>query len=687
MTTRTVLGTCHHDCPDSCGWVATVDDGVVVKLRGNPAHPYSRGELCPKVNRFVDRLYSPDRVLHPLIRTGRKGGGEFRQATWSDALELIAARTHAAVDRYGGETVLPWSSAGNQSLLSLGGLSSRFFDRIGATVPTGSLCGNVARVGTAATYGSGRAMDPLDLRFSKLILLWGTNTRLTNRHLWPFIEEAKAAGATVVVIDPLRTITADSVDWFVQPLPGTDPALALGMMHVLIRDDLLDHDYIERHTTGFEELAGRVAEWTPERAAKVCGIEESEIERLATAYGTIRPAAIRTLIGAEHRHNGGMLFRTMACLPLLTGAWRHRGGGFARSTGTLFGDTVDDASLARPSLAPPDRPLPRRINTNHLGRSLTDPALDPPVHVLFAWNGNPLVSVPNTELIRRGLEREDLFTVVHEQFLTDTARYADVVLPATTQLEQRDVVPAWGHLYLGWNEQAVEPLGEAVRNTELFRRLAAAMGFTEPELFATDEELLAGALRLDDDALTALRDDGFLRLDLPEDFRPYAEGGFATVDGKALLYAAPLAAQGLDPLPDYTPSPEGSGSDDELVLMTVKAHTRFLNSSYSHLPKHGPAEGPPRLDINPADAERRGIVDGDYVHVHNQRGSLELVAHVSDAVRPGLVSAPYGWWMHQHRNGGVANSLTNDELTDLGGGVAYYDTVVRVSPVAEPADA
>jgi anaerobic selenocysteine-containing dehydrogenase len=684
MATTTVLGTCHHDCPDSCGWVATVDDGVVVKLRGNPEHPYSRGELCPKVNRFVDRLYSADRVLHPLIRTGAKGEGEFRRAGWDEALALIAERTHAAIDAHGGETVLPQWSAGNQSLLSLGGLSTRFFDRIGATVPTGSICGSVAKAGVAATYGSGVGMDPMDVRFSKMILLWGTNTRLTNRHLWPFVEEARAAGATVVVIDPLRTITADSADWFVQPLPGTDAALALAMMHVLIRDGLIDRDYIDSHTTGFAALEAHVRDWTPDRAAAACGLDRDEIERLATAYGTTRPAAIRTLIGAEHRQNGGMLFRTMACLPLLTGAWRERGGGLCRSVGTLFDAAVDEGALAGPSLAPAGRPLPRRVNSTQLGRTLTDTSLAPPVHVLFAWNGNPLVSLPNTELIRAGLERDDLFTVVHEQFLTDTARYADVVLPATTQLEQRDVVPAWGHLYLGWNERAVEPLGEAVSNTELFRRLATAMGFTEPELHQSDDELLASALHLSDDDLAALRGDGFVRLDLPEDFRPYAQGGFATPDGRAWLAYEGPSPTGLPALPDYEPVPEGptDATDGRLVLLSGKMHTRFLNSSYSHLPKHGPAEGPPRLDIHPDDAAQRGIVDGDVVEVRNDRGALVLEARLSKVVRPGVVCAPFGWWTQHHRNGAVANSLTNDELSDIGGGVAYLDTLVTVGRTA-----
>jgi anaerobic selenocysteine-containing dehydrogenase len=670
MTTSVVKGTCHHDCPDSCGWVATVEDGVAVRLRGNPEHPFSRGELCPKVNRFLDRVYSPDRVLHPLVRDGDKGDGRFRTATWDEALGLVAGRLHEAVDRHGGESILGWSSAGNQGVLSLSGLSARFLDRVGASVQSGSLCGAVASAGTSEVYGDGRGMDPADVRHSRLIILWGTNTRMTNRHLWPFVEEARGRGATVVVVDPLRTITAASADWFVRPLPGTDLALALALMHSLVRDDLIDHDYIGRHTTGFDDLRARVEPWTPARAAQVCGLDAGEIERLAHAYGTVRPSAIRVLIGAEHREQGGALYEALASLPLLTGAWRDRGGGYARSVGVWSRTAVDDAALG----PPPDRSgrPARRLNMVRLGRSLTDPALDPPVVVLLVWNGNPLVSVPNAELVRRGLAREDLFCVVHEQFVTDTARYADVVLPATTQLEQRDVVAAWGHLYLGWNEPAIEPQGEAVSNTELFRRLASAMGFTEPELFATDDELLDAALhRLSPAARDALRADGFTRLPVPEDLRPYAEGGFATPDGRARLRA-----------PDYRPAGEVPGGDAgfPLVLLTAKSHTRFLNTSYSHLPKHGPAEGEPRLQITGSDARSRGIADGAQVRVWNDRGQVRLTAQVSDAVRAGVVCMPFGWWRDQHLSGTSANALTSDALTDLGGGSAFHDTWVEVAP-------
>jgi len=676
MTATTVLGTCHHDCPDSCGWVATVENSVAVKLRGNPDHPFSRGELCPKVNRFIDRVYSPERLLQPLLRVGTKGEGRFEETTWETALAVVAERVAGVIDEWGGEAVLPWWDAGTQGLIQMSSLDRRFFARLGSTRLVGSLCGGTANAGTATTLGDAKACDPADLRFADLVLLWGTNTKLTNRHLWPFVEEARSNGAKVVVIDPLRTMTAGEADWFLQPLPGTDVALMLAIMHVLVRDDLIDTDYVQAHTTGFNKLADRVSEWTPARAGEICGIAPADIEALATEYGTTPRAFIRTLIGAEHHEQGAMFFRALSCLPCLTGSWRHRGGGLARSVGTWFDVNVDDTVFDAPHLA--GGVERRSVNMNHLGRALTDPAMDPPVRSLFVWNGNPAVTVPSADLIRRGLERDDLFTVVSEQFLTDTARYADVIFPAATQLEQLDVVPAWGHLYLGWNEPAIQPLGEAVPNTELWRRLASAMGFDEPEFHESDESLIDAAL-VDVD-IEHLRKTGFLRLDLPEDLRPYENGGFNSGDGRAQLYSESLAAEGLDPLPGYAPPKERDlAAEFPLVMLTPKQHTRFLNSSYSHLPKHGPAEGGPFVELCAADAAVRAIEEGTTVRVFNGRGSMDLPARISDRLRPGVVAVPFGWWGND-----AANRLTSDTLTDWGGGVAYCDTQVEVSAIAAP---
>ena len=683
--TRIVLGTCHHDCPDSCGWEVSVENGVAVKLRGNSEHPFSQGELCPKVNRFLERVYSPERILYPLTRTGPKGSGEFRQISWDEALALVAQRIHGVIDDFGGEAVMPWGSAGTQGLIQMNSLDRRFFAKIGSSRQVDSLCGATAKAGASLTLGSPLSSDPMDIEFSQLILLWGTNTRLANRHLWPFIEKARARGAKVVVIDPLRTMTAESADVFVQPLPGTDVALMLAMMHILIRDGLVDHDYLERYTDGFDELSVQVAEWTPLRAAQVCSISVDDIESLARDYGTIRPSFIRTLIGAEHRQHGAMFFRTLSCLPMLVGAWREKGGGFARSVGSYAAVNVDDSVFTVDSLSAGQERRP--LSMNEIGQVLNDQNLDPAVKALFVYNGNPLVTAPNAELIRRGLEREDLFTVVSEQFMTDTARYADVIFPACTQIEQVDVVPAWGHLYLGWNEKAIEPLGESVPNTELWRRLALAMGFSEPELFEDDESLIASALHNLD--LDQLRTTGFVRLSLPEDLLPYAQGGFATASGKAALINHSLPAVGMPALPTYEVGDEmqgGINSQDmyPLSLMSPKTHVRFLNSSYSHLAHHCDPEGEMYCELDLSDAASRGIQDGDRVRVFNGRGSLDVVAQVKSSggrVRSGLVLVPYGWVGARTKDMKTVNALTNDQAADFGGGVAFYDTMVQVEKI------
>ncbi|MGI9644417.1 MAG: molybdopterin-containing oxidoreductase family protein [Ilumatobacteraceae bacterium] len=692
---RTVHGTCHHDCPDSCGWTVTVDPEreVAVKLRGNPAHPYSAGELCPKVNRFLDRVYSPDRLLHPLRRVGPKGSAQFEQISWDDALAEIAERVHGVIDEHGAEAVLPFSDAGNQSVLAMMGLSARFFGHIGASKLERAICGPTVGAGMAMTNGSGRGMDALELEHSRLILLWGTNTKLTNRHLWPTIEKARADGARLVVIDPLRTITADAVDpdrgdRFIQPRPGTDIAMMLAMMHVIIRDGLTDYAWIAAHTTCYDELRDAVADWTPNRAEAATGVDAAVIEQLAIDYATVRPAGIRSLVGAEHHENGAMFFRTLACLPARTGAWAERGGGIAKSVGSYTEGLIDEAAYFRPDLETAGgRPEPRTLNMSRLDEILTSPTsgsdTGPGVHALFVWNCNPLVIVPNAEAVRAGLARDDLFTVVHEQFLTDTAAYADIVLPAATQIEADDVVLPWGHLWIGWNGAAIEPPGEACSNTEFFRRLATAMGCTEPALFDDDDTLLRQALP--DLDLDQLRTVGWVRAPYPDDGRPFGDGEFDTPSGRVGLASEMLEAIGQPRVPVYVPPAESPDGDPELAaefplqLLTPKHHARFLNSGYSHLPKHGPAEGGPFVEVAAADAEARGLHEGGTAVVWNRRARVELPVRLSTRVRPGVVAIPWGWWRAHHPDGMVANSLTNDTLTEWGGGVAYSDTLVEVT--------
>lgn len=686
-----VRGVCPHDCPDSCVWEVTVEgtngDAVATKLRADPDHPFTKGELCPKVNRYLGRVYHPDRLLHPLIRTGPKGSGGFERATWDEALALIAEQLHERIAAHGPATVMPYWSAGNQGLLQMASLSERFFNRLGASKVVGGLCGNVASAGTAATQGVGFGFDPEDIRHSQLIILWGTNTLITNRHLWPFIEEARQNGAEVICIDPLRTVTAAAADWHIQPLPGTDAALALGMMNVIIERDLVDHDYVEAYTEGFSELAVRVKEYPPERVAEICGLAVDDVVRLATNYATKRPAAIRALIGMEHRENGAMAFRTVACLPALVGAWRDKGGGLCRSVGGLFGQMLDANRLERPDLATKPR---RGVLAGRLGEALTDPDLDPPITALVVYNCNAAVVVPNQGKVLAGLARDDLFTVVLEQFVTDTARYADVVLPATSQIEQLDLMPPWGHLYLTLNQPAIAPIGESVPNTEIFRRLSRAMGFDDPELYESDESMLRDVLATGTHPFLAgityerLVAETSIRVSRPDDWRPFAEGGFPTPSGRLRFSSPALAAQGLDPLPSWLPPTEGVHGDADLLAryplacMTAKSQIRFLNSSYGYLDAHRRGEGQPWLEIHADDAVGRGIADGDIVRLWNDRGELKLAARFSDRVRPGVVCAPFGWALDA--SGGVGcNIVTNDTTTDFGGGVAFHDNLVQVA--------
>ncbi|WP_420452030.1 molybdopterin-containing oxidoreductase family protein [Ilumatobacter sp.] len=698
--TRAVRGACHHDCPDSCGWIVTVDDSgpvpVALTMRGDPEHPSSRGELCPKVNRFLDRAASPDRLLHPMRRVGPKGSGRFERITWDDALDEIAARLHEVIDTHGAEAVLPYSSAGNQSLLSMFVAGHRFFHHLGATRLERAICGVTAGVGTAMAYGTGASLDPSEMEHSRLIVLWGTNTRLTNRHLWPTVQRARAQGARLVVVDPIRTSTARAVDEscgdrFVQPLPGTDVAMILAMMHVLFRDGLTDDDWIARHTVGVDELRAEAERWPPERAARVCGVDATVITELAVDVATTRPTALRTLIGPEHHANGASFFRALSCLPALTGAWRDRGGGFSRSVGHWTEGGIDLAAAARPDLL--GRDLPRSVNMSRLGSVLTE--LDPPIHALVVWNCNPLVTTPNANAIRAGLERDDLFTVVHEQFLTDTARYADIVLPATTQIEADDVVVPWGHLWITHNEAAVPPAGESCSNTELFRRLAAAVGLEEESLHDDDDALVRQVLPgIDLDDLKRRR---WIRAPYPADGRPWGDPDGATpiptATGRVELASDAMGSLGFGRVPTFVAPPESAVDDDSggrypLQLLTPKRHVRFLNSSYPQLPKHGPPKGGPYVELHTDDAVFRGLHPGDVARVVNDRGSVEVEVRTSDHLRPGVVAIPFGWWSADHRDGSVANSLTSDALVDAGGGVAFGDTlveVVRVDRAGDPA--
>jgi anaerobic selenocysteine-containing dehydrogenase len=666
-----IRGACPHDCPDTCAWEVTVREGVAEKLVGVKEHPFTRGGLCAKVSHFLERTYSPDRLRHPLIRTGAKGEGTFERVSWDEALAHIAERLGAIVAEHGGEAVLPYSFAGTQGLVQGASMDRRFFARLGACRLERTICGQAAAAGQLEAAGTLVGLRPDDLAHSRFIVLWGTNTIVTNLHQWPIVQAARKAGARVVVVDPLRTRTAAAADWHVRPLPGSDAALALGLMHVIVAEGLHDAQYVADHTEGFERLATELANWPPERTQQVTGVRAEEVVALARAYATTRPAAIRRLIGIEHHREGARMVRTIACLPALVGAWRDRGGGILGPTAWAAYSPLDQDALAGP------QPDTRRVNMVRFAHALTD--LDPPVRALVVYNSNPATTAPDSTRVQQGLAREDLFTVVLEHFLTDTARYADVVLPATTQVEHVDLVPSWGHTYITYNAPAIAPVGEALPNTEIFRRLARAMGFDDPAFDAGDEELARAAVAgarapLDTVDFDRLRAVGWAEADLPEDFRPFADGGFGTPSGRLRLWSEDLPP-GFDPPP---------GDDEPLALMTAKSAHHFLNSTYANLPRHLAGEGEPMLDLHPDDAAARGIADGDVVRVRNARGEVIARARVGDIVGRGVVALPSGWWASRSPGATMANGLTTEELTDRGGGGAFHSARVEVEPVHTP---
>jgi anaerobic selenocysteine-containing dehydrogenase len=686
---KTVRVVCPHDCPDTCVMTVGVEDGRAVTLGGDPTHRFTQGFLCAKVNQYLDRVYSPERILHPLRRTGRKGEGRFERISWDAALSEIAERFSAVVASHGAQAILPYSYAGNMGLLSYGSMDRRFFHALGASKLDRTICASAGFAGMQATIGKSMGFDPEAIVNARLVVAWGANIVSSNVHLWPFIEEARRRGAQLWTVDPFRSRTAEKSDRHLALLPGTDAALALGMMHVLFRDGLEDRDYLERHTLGAAELRARAAEWTPERAARETGLQAAEIEEFARLYGTTRPTAIRLNYGLNRHAGGGMAVRTILCLPAVTGAWREAGGGALLSTSGTF--PVNNPALERPDLAPAGT---RTLNMSQLGRILTDPTLDPPVRALFVYNSNPGAVAPDQESVRAGLAREDLFTVVHELFATDTVDFADIVLPATTTLEHYDLHKAYGHLYLSLSRPAIAPLGESKPNTEVFRLLAERMGLQDPSLRETDEQMARAALRFEDPKLRditfeQLERDVSVRLNLPDPYRPFAEGGFPTPSGKCELVSETLAAQGQDPLAGYVPPRENRTSNPALAaryplaFISPPAH-HFLNSTFSAQPVFVRREGEASLTIHPGDAAARGVVDGGFVRVFNDRGAFVARARVSDAAREGVVVGLSVWWAKMCPGGRNANAVTGQELTDMGGGATFYDVLVQVEPTAEP---
>ena len=678
-----VRGACPHDCPDTCALITIVDSrGVATRVQGNPDHRHTDGALCAKVSKYTERSYHPERVLTPLKRAGAKGSGQFVPVTWDEALADIAQRLQAIAAR-APEAILPYSYAGTMGMVQGESMDRRFFHKLGASQLDRTICASAGAEALTQTLGGKVGMKVEFFAESQLILIWGSNSIGSNLHFWRYAQQAKRSGAKLVCIDPRKSETADKCHEHIQLRPGTDAALALALMHELIQNDWLDHDYIARHTLGWDQLRERALQWPPERAAEVCGIPVEQIRQLAKDYGTTKPAAIRLNYGMQRVRGGGNAVRAVACLPALTGAWRHRAGGVLLSSSGQF--PAQRAVLQRPDLMPAQ--IPRTINMSTIGDDLlreASPTFGPKVEAIVVYNSNPVAVAPDSSKVVQGFAREDLFTVVLEHFKTDTADYADYILPATTQLEHWDIHLSYGHTDVLLNRPAIAPQGQARSNAQIFRDLAARMGFTEPCFADTDEALCRQAFG---DAVdyALLESQGFATLALPD--APFAEGNFPSPSGKCEFYSARLAAQGLDGLPDHLPNYELQGTNTRYPLAMISPPARnFLNSTFVNVTSLRNIEGRPLLEIHPDDAEARGIANDAVVRVFNDRGSYLCHANVSRRARPGVVNGLGIWWRKLGLNGTNVNEVTSQALTDLGRAPTFYDCLVEVE-AASAADA
>ncbi|MBL0945001.1 MAG: molybdopterin oxidoreductase family protein [Hydrogenophaga sp.] len=672
-----VRGACPHDCPDTCALLTTVENGRAVRVQGNPDHRHTDGVLCTKVSRYAERTHHPERLLQPLRRVGPKGSGRFEPVSWDEALDDIAARLKAIAAR-DPQAILPYSYAGTMGLVQGEGMAARFWHRLGASLLDRTICASAGGEGLTQTLGGKVGMKVEHFAEAQLILIWGSNSIGSNLHFWKLAQLAKRNGARLVCIDPRRTETADKCHEHIALKPGTDAALALSLMHELIVHDWLDHDYIARHTLGWEALRERALQWPPERAAEVCGVPVQQIRELARAYGTTKPAAIRLNYGMQRVRGGGNAARAVACLPALVGAWRHRAGGLLLSASGMF--PVRREALLRPDLLAGR--TPRTINMSTIGDDLlreASPGFGPKIEAVVVYNSNPVAVAPESGKVVRGFAREDLFTVVLEHFQTDTADLADYILPATTQHEHWDIHTSYGHTDVLLNRPAIAPQGQARTNTDVFRALAARMGFTEP-CFAEDDLTLCRTAFGDGIDFQRLLDTGWVTLPVPE--APYAEGGFPTPSGRCEFHSARLAAQGLDPLPDHLPNAEPGGVHADYPLAMISPPARnFLNSSFVNVQSLRDIEGQPLLEIHADDAAPRGIADGQMVRVFNERGEYRCVAEVSTRARPGVVNGLGIWWRKLGPFGTNVNEVTSQRLTDLGRAPTFYDCHVQVAPL------
>ncbi len=684
--THRIAGACPLDCPDTCSWLVTVKDGRAVRLQGDAAHPFTRGVLCNKVNGYIDYSRSPDRLLYPMRRRGPKGAGTFERISWDEALDEIAGRLTSVIRQFGAEAIWPYLGSGSMGLIQgVYGAGRRFWNALGASQHLMTICTIAGGVGTGYTLGDNRVgMDPETLRFAKLIILWGSNTLTTNHHLWRTIITARQQGAQLVVIDPVRTRTADAADLHLAPVPGTDAALALGLLNVVLAEGAEDHDFISRHTHGWDAFRSRILEYPPDRVAAICGLPSEAIIDLGKRIAHTRPTGIRVTMGLQRHGGGGMAVRTITCIPGVTGDWRYPGGGAVYDTRGFFG--VDWSALYRDDLRPPGT---RSLSMTRLGEGLLE-VNDPPVKALFIYASNPLASVPHQSKILRGLARPDLFTVVVEHFRTDTVEYADIVLPATMQLEHADLLISYGHLYVSWNQPAVAAPGECLPTSELFRRLAQRMGLNTPCLYDSDDEIArqivsSGHSSLAGITLDALKARGWMRLNYPETFVPFADG-FFTASRRLEFVSDRMAQAGLDPLAGYTPPYEAAQQDTPLaaqypLALIAGADHYFLNSLFANVAPQIKRSGPPTLRIHPEDAATRDLESGHEVRVFNDRGAFVARVEVTDRVRRGVVASTKGRWPRLVKGGATVNATVNERDSDMGGGAVFHDNRVEVERV------
>ncbi len=685
VTTGIVKGACPHDCPDACALQVTVTKGIVTKVEGAKNHPPTDGVLCTKVSRYAQRTHHKDRLTQPLKRVGPKGSGQFEPVSWDQALSDIAEKL-TAVAAENSLSVLPYSYAGTMGFVQGEGMAGRFFNRLGASALDRTICAAAGAAGLKYTLGASVGMDSLQFQNAKLILLWGTNPITSSVHLWTRIQEAKRRGAKIIAIDPFASDSAQKCHEHIALMPGTDAALALGMMHVLIQENLLDKNYIEQYTVGFEELKARALTYTPARVAKICQISEAQIISLARDYGRTRSSAIRLNYGMQRSSGGGNAVRAILSLPALTGAWRESAGGALLSASGWF--PVTTAKLEGHDLHPLPTSRQRTINMSSIGDALL--TADPPIKALVVYNSNPVAVAPDSEKVIQGFKRDDLFTVVLEHFQTDTADYADYILPATTQLEHFDVQKSYGHFYLMCNQPAIAPIGQSKPNSEIFRLLAKHMGFTDSAFSLTDQELAREAVdwrhpRLAHTNYEALLEDGWVRLQVETGQTGaneglFARGRFPTPSGKCEFFSQRLLDQGLDPLPDYV-EPYDPPTTTYPLRMISPPTRHFMNTTFVNIESLRQSEPEPIVYLHPNDAKNRGIESGAMVSMHNQRGACLLRAQISERARAGLAVVPSIWWHKLSEGGKNVNALTSQRLTDLGGGATFYDCAVQVSLV------